>query len=292
MVRDILSVYKDRINALTWMSDVTKAKAIRKLETMTLQIGYPDTWEDTLKDAPILSVAEGGSFFQNTVEIGQAYQRKQVQDQQGSVDKTQWLMTPDTVNACYVLVFNSILFPAAILQPPFYDPDASYEKNLGGIGYVIAHEITHAFDNNGAKYDENGNAADWWTQEDKAAFRTLCQQVVALYDGKECAPGITCNGALTLSENIADLGAIACITELAGRQETPDYQALYTAASQIWCTSRTREMKQYLAQNDVHGPEKLRGGLVFAQFEEFYDAFGIREGDGMYLAPADRVTIW
>lgn len=292
MVKEMLAVYKERIQNLTWMQDATKTKAIRKLETMKLNIGYPDTWRDDFKDTEFLAVAQGGSFFDNVIAMSKTEQALSVQAQKDGVDKTEWPMTPDTVNACYLDVDNSITFPAAILQPPFYDVNASYEQNLGSIGYVIAHEITHAFDNNGAKFDEKGNATDWWTAADYAAFQKLCDQAVSLYDGKEAAPGITCNGALTLSENIADLGAMACITEMEGKRTHPDYKALYTAAAEIWCSSYSREMKQYLTQADVHAPDKLRGSLVLQNFQQFYDAFAIKEGDGMWLAPADRVVIW
>ncbi|MCI2058572.1 MAG: S-layer homology domain-containing protein [Oscillibacter sp.] len=292
MVREILGVYKERIANLSWMSAATKAKAIRKLDTMKLHIGYPDAWDDVLRDTPIRTAEEGGSFLDNTAAISKAYRDLMIKRQDQTVDKDEWGMSVYTVNAYYDPSANSINFPAGILQSPYYDVNASYEKNLGGIGYVIAHEITHAFDNNGAKYDENGNAADWWTPADYEAFRKLCDKVVAAYDGKEIAPGITCSGALTLSENIADLGSAACITEMESRQARPDYRALYTAMSQIWCSSAPRAMKQYLAQGDVHAPDKLRGSLVLQQFQQFYDAFGITEGDGMWIAPKDRVTIW
>lgn len=292
MVKSIIGVYKERINALSWMSDTTKAKAIRKLDTMKLHLGYPDQWDDDLADTQILTVAEGGSFLSNIAAISKAYRQMRIDMQSEGVDKDAWTMSVYTVNACYNPSVNSIEFPAGILQPPFYDVKASYEQNLGSIGYVIAHEITHAFDNNGAKYDENGNAADWWTAEDYAAFQILCQKVEKLYDGVEAAPGITCNGALTLSENIADLGSAACITELESRRSAPDFKALYTAMAQIWCSSYSREMKTYLAQADVHAPDKLRGSLVLQQFQQFYDAFNIREGDGMWMDPAHRVTIW
>ena len=291
MARDILAVYRDRIQALDWMSSATKAKAIRKLDTMTLHIGYPDTWEDPLEGVNLLTAGEGGSFFQNAVAIVQAGRQALAERQQEGPDKDQWVMTPYTVNACYTPTENTITFPAGILQPPFYDKNVSYE-NLGGIGYIIAHEITHAFDNNGAKFDENGNAAGWWTAADYAAFQALCQRVVTLYDGRESAPGIVCNGELTLSENIADLGAAACITQLEGKQENPDYAALYTAMARIWCSSYPREMRQYMARTDVHAPDKLRGSLVLQNFDQFYEAFGITEGDGMWLAPEDRVVIW
>lgn len=292
MVEDILSTYRTRLNALTWMSTSTKAEAIKKLDTMKLRIGYPDKWSNKYADVVIESAAEGGSFYDNVVAMNKKAHALSVQEQKTGVDKTEWPMLVYTVNACYDPTDNSITFPAAILQKPFYDPNASYEKNLGSIGYVIGHEITHAFDNNGAKYDENGNAADWWTASDYAAFQKLCDKVTALYAGRESAPGITCNGALTLSENIADLGSAACITEIESKRQSPDYKALYTAMSEIWCSSYPRAYREYLARLDVHAPDKLRGSLVLQQFQQFYDVFGIKEGDGMWLAPADRVTIW
>lgn len=292
MVKGFLSVYKERIGKLTWMSDATKAKAIRKLDTMKIKIGYPTTWDTYLDDAKILPASEGGSYFNNIVAIVQAGEAINEKMQKDGPDKDEFGMAAYTINAQYDPTANSIEFPAGILQPPFYDVNASYEKNLGGIGYVIAHEVTHAFDNNGAKYDENGNMNNWWTDADRAAFQKLCDKVVALYDGKEIAPGVTCNGELTLSENIADLGSMACITELESRQAKPDYAALYKAAAQIWCSSYPRDLRIMGTQTDVHAPDKLRGSLVLQQFPEFYEAFGIKEGDGMWLAPQNRVAIW
>ena len=292
MVQDIIGVYEQRIRALDWMSDTTKTMALKKLDTMTYKIGYPDQWDDPYRDVTFRTTSEGGSFYRTIVDMSLASREAQIAAQDQPVDKDAWLITPYTVNAYYDPNANSINFPAAILQAPFYDVDAPDARNLGGIGYVIAHEITHAFDNNGAKYDENGNAADWWTAEDYAAFQGLCEKVVALYDGREVAPGITCSGTLTLSEDIADLGAMACITQLEGQKAKPDYETLYTAAGQIWCSSYTREYRQLLAQFDVHAPDKLRGSLVLQNFPQFYETFGITEGDGMWLAPQDRVQIW
>lgn len=292
MVRDMLSVYRSRIQKLDWMSEATKAKALKKLDTMKLNLGYPDTWEDEFDGVDILPADQGGSFYSNVISMQLAGIKALPALQKEGVDKTAWPMGVCSVNACYSPTDNSITFPAAILQVPFYDVTASYEENLGKIGYVIAHEITHAFDNNGAKYDENGNAADWWTASDYAAFQKLCDRVTALYNGKESAPGIPCNGALTLSENIADLGAVACVTEIESRQAKPDYATLYRSMAEIWASSYGREMRAYLAQVDVHAPDKLRGSLVLQNFSQFYEAFGITEQDAMWLAPQDRVTIW
>ena len=292
MVDDIISVYKDRIKKLTWMSEETKKKALNKLEKMNKKIGYPDEFETYLDNAEIKSFADGGSCFDNIIQIAKAANEEALSYQGKTVDKTKWLMYPYTVNACYDVTSNDITFPAAILQPPMYDVNASYEENLGGIGYIIAHEITHAFDNNGAKFDENGNAADWWTPEDYAEFEKLCDKVIQFYDGQEGIAGIPMNGRLTLSENVSDLGAVQCITEVASRLENPDYQKLYRAIANSWASTKTREYASYAAGIDVHSEDKLRVNRVIVNCDEFYKAFGISENDGMYVAPENRICIW
>ena len=292
MIDEFLDIYKERIQGLDWMSAATKKKAVEKLDAMAVNVGYPDSWDTYLDKAEIKSKAQGGTYFSNILSILDAAKAKAIDDFQKPVDKTEWMMPAYTVNAYYSPTSNSINFPAGILQAPLYDVEADATENLGGIGYVIAHEITHAFDNNGAKYDSKGNAADWWTKEDYAAFEKLCAQAVAFYDGVEAVPGIACNGTLTLSENIADLGAMACITQAESREKNPDYAALYTSAAQTWRFSGTREMRTYLAQADVHAPDKLRGNRVLQSRDEFYEAFDIRPGDGMWLDASERVTVW
>lgn len=292
MVEDIISVYKNRINNLTWMSDETKQKAIRKLDTMEIKIGYPDNWDTYLDDVQIKSESDGGSYFENMLSVAEGSKEELSKLQGTPVDKTEWAMYPYTVNACYVATSNDITFPAAILQPPMYDVNASYEENLGSIGYIIAHEITHAFDNNGAKFDESGNATDWWTAEDYEAFEKLCENMVAFYDGCESVPGIAMNGKLTLSENVADQGAVQCITEVVSGLENPDYKALYRSMANAWASTRTREYADYASKIDVHSDEKLRVNRVVVNCEEFYKAFDIKEGDGMYVPEDERVKIW
>ncbi len=292
MVKDIISVYEERIKALDWMSETTKEKAIRKLNKMNIKIGYPDNFDSYLDQADIKPVSEGGSYFSNLIEIAKA-SRKAISSHQGQpVDKTEWLMYPYTVNACYSSTSNDITFPAAILQAPMYDVHASYEENLGAIGYIIAHEITHAFDNNGAKFDENGNAADWWTAEDYAAFEERCAKMAEFYDKKEGIPGVPMNGRQTLSENVSDQGAVQCLTEVASKMENPDYQKLYRAMANAWASTKTRAYAQYAAALDVHAEDKLRVNRVVVNCDEFYEAFGITEKDGMWVAPEDRVKIW
>lgn len=299
MVADFIDIYKARIQSLDWMSDATKTEALKKLDTMGVKVGYPDHWETCLDNAEIRSPAEGGTFFSNTIAIQKAGLADMLARQGKPVDKSEWVMDAYTVNACYNPTANDITFPAAILQAPMYDVNASREENLGGIGYVIAHEITHAFDNNGAMYDENGNVAvteqnpyGWWTEGDYTAFLARCQQVVAWYDGQESAPGIGCSGMLTLSENVADLGAARCIVEAARRQSSPDYETLFRAVARSWRSTCSREMQQYLAAADVHAPDKLRVNRVLQTLPEFYEIFGIQPGDGMWTEPESRVSVW
>ncbi|MDY3618539.1 M13 family metallopeptidase [Agathobaculum sp.] len=294
MVHDFIKIYKERIQKLDWMSDATKKKAIEKLDTMGVKVGYPDDgkWNDLLRGVTLKTKAEGGSYFDNMITIAKANKQLLIDWQGKPVDKGLWPMSAYTVNACYMATNNEIVFPAGILQPPMYDVNASREENLGGIGYVIAHEITHAFDNNGAKFDKNGNATDWWTAEDYAAFQKLCDQAVSFYDGVESAPGIPCNGTLTLSENIADLGAAACILEATKMESNPDLETLFRTMARTWASTMPRETAVYYAQIDVHAPDKLRGSRVLQSLDDFYEVFDIQPGDGMYLPPEDRLSIW
>ncbi|NBI81120.1 peptidase [Clostridiaceae bacterium] len=294
MVHEFLEIYEQRIRGLDWMSEATKEKAVEKLHSMSIKVGYPDDddWDDSMDAVDIKSVAEGGSYFANMVEIARVT-REYLIDMQGKpVDKSIWAMNVYTVNACYIAQFNEIVFPAGILRAPMYDVNNTREQNLGGIGYIIAHEITHAFDNNGAKFGKDGNAEDWWTAEDYAAFQKLCSRVVAHYDGAEGSNGVACKGELTLSENIADLGAAACVTEAAKRMENPDFKQLFETMARSWESTATRSTRQYVAQVDVHAPDKLRVNRVLVNLPEFYEAFDIGPGDGMYVAPEDRVLIW
>ncbi len=292
MIDEMLDVYGQRIQALDWMSDTTKAKALEKLEAITVNVGYPDKWDDIYDDVEILSVEQGGSYYENMIAMIQASMAKMAEEQDEPVDRGTWAMSVYTVNAYYSPQNNSINFPAGILQAPLYDVEADHTENLGGIGYVIAHEISHAFDNNGATFDAQGNQSNWWTEADYEAFQGLCQQVIDFYDGVEAAPGIACNGTLTISENVADLGALACITQIEGQEETPDYQTLYRTAARSWRGTASRETRSYLSTADVHAPDKLRGSRALQSLDEFYEAFDIQPGDGMYLDPADRVQIW
>ena len=180
----------------------------------------------------------------------------------------------------------------AFLQEPIYDIDGSYEERLGTIGFVVGHEITHAFDSSGSQYDENGNAVNWWTEEDAAAFDSLCQDVVEYYDGLESAPGIVIDSEQTLTENIADLGAMSCITEIGSKHEDFDFKAMYESYSTLWLSVATREYTQALVYMDVHSPNNVRTDRVLQSVDKFYEVYDIQPGDGMYVAPEDRARIW
>ena len=293
MVEDMVDVYAQRIWDLDWMSDATKAKAVEKLEAIELNVGYPDQWTNYLEGVDFRSTDQGGSYFENYVQMGLAQQsyNREIQDDPSALDV--WDGVPVyMVNAFYDPYDNAIILPAGILQTPVYDVTAGTVENLGGIGFVIAHEITHAFDNQGAMFDAQGTINNWWTEEDYAAFQDLCQQVAAFYDGQEAAPGIPCDGALTLPENVADLGAAACVTQMLAGEEEADFQALYVRIAVLWRSTASRENLSYLTTLDPHSPDKLRTNRVLQSLDQFYQAFDIQPGDGMWLDPQERVRIW
>lgn len=286
MARTIIETYEDQINGLDWMSEATKKAARRKLESMTLKIGYPDHWPDRLDEVRLKMPEDGGVFIDNVLEIKKAECADEQKKLTEPVDKGEWLMTPQTVNAYYSPQGNEIVFPAAILQPPFYDNKGDYKQNLGGIGMVIAHEITHAFDNNGAQYDERGNYNNWWTEKDNENFKKRQNQVIDYYNGY----GI--DGKLTLGENIADLGAMSCVTAIAGEDDLEGLKRLFTRYAYIWASKYTREEEKNRLKTDPHAPGKVRVNAVLSALDAFYKAYGIKDTDSMYVAPEDRVTVW
>lgn len=294
MTHDIIAVYKERIQNLTWMSEETKEKAILKLDHMRINVGAPDydTITSAMDNAQLKSTADGGSYFDNMIEISRAVQMEDVRLFGTPVDKDQWITTPQTVNAFYMPSFNSINFPAAFMQGEIYSEDAAYEENLGTVGTVIAHEISHAFDSSGSQYDEQGNAANWWMEADAAAFDALCQDTIAYYDGQEAAPGIVMDGALTLTENIADLGAMACATAVGEKTEGFDFEAFYKSYANLWLSTSSRETVQYYAESDTHSADAIRVDRVLQSTDKFYEVFGIDADDGMYVPPEERVHIW
>lgn len=294
MTHDIINVYRDRIKKLDWMSEATKQKALLKLDTMQIQVGAPDYNKivSPLDSASLKSAKDGGSYFQNMIEIGKAMKKENVALSGQPVDKTAWITTPQTVNAFYMPSFNGIYLPIAFMQAPIYDKNASYEENLGSLGTVIGHELTHAFDSSGAQYDEHGNAANWWTEEDFAAFQRLCGDVISYFDGVESAPGIAMDGALTLGENIADLGAVSCMIEVGSRRPGFNFKKMFESYAELWTSTTTRDFAQYMAYADVHSANAVRVDRVLQSNEKFYEVYGIGQKDGMFLPAEQRVKIW
>lgn len=290
MVDDIVAVYERRIRALDWMGDETKEEALDKLQAIASFIGVPDEWPQDAYELALKRPEEGGLFVNNVLEAHRAVRDAEFAAKNEPVDKTRWFDAPQTVNAYYYPLTNSITLMAGILQPPFYDPNAAPEQNLGRIGMIIAHEITHAFDSMGSLYDAEGNLRDWWTAEDAQRFEELAQRVVDCYDGRE-VNGFLVDGELTLGENIADLGAVACITEVA-KERGYDLQQVYVAFGQTWPSKIRSEYMAEIIATDTHAPEELRVNVVLSATDGFYEAFGIEEGDGMYVAPEDRPQVW
>ena len=290
MISRIIDEYETIINRQEWMSDATKQKAIRKLETMAVKSGYPDEWPESMEMMQVTPVSEGGSLLSNMLVNMQVTIEDSLQKLDGEVDRSLWGMTPQTINAYYDPSNNEIVFPAAILQPPFYNPEADDAVNIGAIGFVIAHEISHAFDANGSKYDEYGNYNEWWTEEETQKYNELSQSIIDYYNNYEVM-GVHVNGSLTLSENIADLGAMTCVTSIIGDNKMSLDQA-FGQLAYIWASVETAGYQLYLLNNDTHSPNKLRVNAVMSSCDAFYDVYDIAETDGMYVAPQNRVGIW
>lgn len=290
MIARILDEYETIIMRQDWMSGETKEKAVRKLETMQVKIGYPEQWPEEKDMMQVVPVSEGGSLLSNLLTSMKVEMERQLDRLDDKVDKSVWDVTPQTVNALYDPLNNEIIFPAAILQPPFYDRENGDAANLGGIGYVIAHEVSHAFDSSGALYDEYGNYNMWWTEEEMEEYQRMSRSIIDYYGNYEIM-GIRVNGERTLAENIADLGAIECITSIIG----DDKDALDEAFGQMtynWACEDTAEFMVYLLNVDTHAPNKVRVNGTLSSCDAFYDAYKIKETDGMYVAPEDRVGIW
>ena len=294
MAQAIIETYQRRIENLDWMSETAKRIAVNKLQNIRIKIGYPDYINGYVNDAfQVRSSAEGGNLMENMMNYNllKSQQNQYLIQNKVPVNKDEWLMLPQTVNAYYDTTTNSIVLPAGILQPPFYNPNASYEANLGGVGRIIAHEITHAFDNVGSQFDQDGNLEDWWSAEDFQAFDEACQAFVDAYNQIEVQPGFYVDGARTLSENIADMGAMACILDLAGA-DNPNLGDLFESYAISWRSKSTDAYAQMKLATDDHAPDKVRTNFVLSNFKAFLDYYGIEEGDPMYRAPEDRLSLW
>ena len=299
LVENLIAAYRTDITRLTWMSEATKIRALEKLEKFTPKIGYPDKWRDYSKltivsDDLIANLEAVTTFAQeyNFSKIGTP------------IDHLEWGMTPQTVNAYYHPLHNEIVFPAAILQPPFFDMSADDAINYGGIGAVIGHEIGHGFDDQGSKFDGDGNLNNWWSDEDRTKFELLTKKLIDQYDAlhPNAAPDVHVNGALTIGENIGDLGG-ACVAfeayqiSLEGAPAPviagfTGEQRFFIGYAQIWNGKlRAEEVKRRIA-TDPHSPEEFRCNQILKNVVEFYEAFGITEGDSLWIPESDRVRIW
>ena len=299
MVSNIQKAFSKHIEALDWMSEDTKAKAQEKLQAFTVKIGYPNKW----KDYSTLTVDPAKSYWANVVEANRWYTADAMSEVGKAVDREKWMMPPQMVNAYYMPTTNEICFPAAILQPPFYNPNADDAVNYGAIGVVIAHEMTHGFDDQGSQFDKVGNMKDWWTAEDRAAFEKKTQVLVDQFNAIEILPGLMADGKFSLGENIADQGglrlAFTGLTDYAwaeGRPEDIDgftgEQRFYIGYATLWAQNITDQEKERLTKVDVHSLGINRVNATLRNIQSWYDAFGVTEADAMFMPVEERVTIW
>ena len=301
MIENIVLAYRSRIADLTWMAESTKKSANEKLDKMTIKIGYPDKWEDYSK-LQIKNPADGGTYFDNMVSLSKWRWTKDLEKLNKPVDKTEWGMSPQTVNAYFNPSYNEIVFPAAILQPPFYDYKADEAVNYGGIGAVIGHEISHGFDDQGATYNADGNLVDWWTKDDLTKFTSLGTALADQYSALQPLPGTFVDGKFTLGENIGDLGGVNAAYDglqlyLKNKRVglidgfTPN-QRFFISWSTVWRSKLRDEALKNQVKTDPHSPGMYRAYVPLQNVDAFYSAFDIKEGDGMYIAPEKRVKIW
>ncbi|MFC4633554.1 M13 family metallopeptidase [Dokdonia ponticola] len=299
MIKNVIEAYKVRIQKLDWMSADTKIKAIEKLDKFTVKIAYPDKWEDY----STMEVAADKTYFENMIAVGKWGQDKNYAEIGEPVDKSKWGMSPQTVNAYFNPLNNEIVFPAAILQPPFYNYTADEAVNYGGIGAVIGHEISHAFDDSGARFDSEGNLKNWWTEEDLKAFTERGNALAEQYSNIEVLDSVYVDGKFTLGENIGDLGGVLGaydgLQKFYAENGRPDNidgftpeQRFFMSWATVWRTKSRDEALRTQVKTDPHSPGKVRATQPLLNIDAFYEAFDIKEGDSMYLAPEKRVRIW
>lgn len=302
MIQNVFLAYENRINNLPWMAKSTRENAIAKLKKINIKIGYPDKWKDYSK-VVIVSPTQGGTYFENMKNITKWRNAENFAKLNKPVDKTEWGMSPQTVNAYYNPSFNEIVFPAAILQPPFYDYRADEAVNYGGIGAVIGHEISHGFDDSGSRYNADGNLVNWWSEEDLKQFTELGGALADQYSQLEPLPGIFVDGKFTLGENIGDLGGVSAALDglrihlkQAGNPGlidgfTPE-QRFFISWATIWRSKARDEAIKNQVKTDPHSPGQYRAYVPLQNVDAFYEAFNIKPGDGMYLVEDKRVKIW
>lgn len=293
IVNNIIEVYRNRLNSLDWLSDETKNQAIKKLDNMDVIIGMPETSSGFMDNITIKSKSSGGTYIENIYSVLKENDRVVADLLSGNAAIEDISFSAYTVNAMYIPDKNAIILPAGILREPLFDPEASDAENYGTIGYIVGHEISHAFDTNGAKYDENGNYKNWWTDEDYANFEQLSKKAELYYDGAEAATGLTVNGKLTLDENIADIAGLeAALDALKMAEAEPDYKAFFERFAASFRYTTYRDTLEYDLAEDVHSPSSIRVNYSAKSTDEFYEAYDIQPGDGMYVPEEDRIRIW
>lgn len=288
IVYQIIDTYKTRILENEILVDSTKEKAILKLSKMGVKMGYPDKVEAIYSK---LEFNEEDSLFDIMHSLDKIRTLHNLEQLTKPTDPTKWAMPGHMVNACYDPFVNDITFPAAILQPPFYSLKQTRSENLGGIGAVIGHEISHAFDSNGAKCDENGNINNWWTKEDNKRFNTKIKAMIKQFDGIELPWGKV-NGKFIVSENMADNGGMAVTLEIMSKTPNASFEEYFTNWAKVWCLKAKPEYLQLLLNLDVHGPSILRANMPPRNFPEWYETFKVKKTDKMYIAPSKRLVIW
>ncbi|MCT4469931.1 M13-type metalloendopeptidase [Mycoplasma sp. HS2188] len=287
MVQNMIQVYKNNLENNTWLSKETIKKAIIKLNALGVHIGYPKELRPYYKDL----VVSSDSIIENVFNFNKTYSKYKFSQYLEPINKNYWGMSPATVNAYYHPMYNHIVFPAAILNGAFYSINNTSSQNYGGIGAVIAHEISHAFDNNGANFDEKGNLNMWWTPEDFEKFGQKTKAMIDLFDGVETDYG-KCNGTLTVSENIADAGGVESAITAAKMEKDYNAQEFFINWARVWKAKYQPLTAQRLLESDPHAPTNLRANIQAANRQEFIDAFNIKEGDGMFIPAHKRVKIW
>ncbi|MDO4950863.1 MAG: M13 family metallopeptidase [Bacteroidales bacterium] len=300
LVKDLQQAFEDRLKENTWMSEATKQKALEKLHAMYINVGYPDKWEDLEK---FIDIRENENLVENFIRINQEAEQAELRKYwRKPVDKTMMGMPPQTVNAFYNPMFNSINFPAAILQPPFFDPDVDYSSNYGAIGVVIGHEMTHGFDDQGCQYDKDGNLTNWWTPEDKANYDKRTKVVADWFSKQEAVPGLNVNGEKTLGENVSDNGGLKIayrayenrmkVEPLGTIDGFTPAQRFYLAYARVWASNSTPEYIAYIVNTDVHSPSRLRVNAALPMIDTWYDAFGIKKSAKMFIPKKQRALVW
>ena len=299
LVENLRKALGKHIRECSWMSDATKEKALDKLASLKVKIGYPDKW----KDYTGINIDPEKNYLENVLAASEWYVRDNYDKLGKPVDKDEWFMTPQTVNAYYIPVMNEICFPAGILQAPYFDIDADDAQNYGAIGVVIGHEMTHGFDDQGRRFDKEGNLVDWWTADDESRFNTLADRLVEQFDSVEVAPGVHANGRYTLGENIADQGGLrlAYTAYKMADQDNPDDetqkeftpdQLFYLAYASVWASNIRPEEILVRTKSDPHSLGRNRVNVTLRNLQPFFDAFDITEGQPMFRPVDDRVIIW